>query len=80
MATYSRVLSDKTTLVLSSGSRMFKLLTEGVAQPAVKNPEIKKPETPAGKSAAPPKAAAQNRLSEVPTTDSLEPEQARGQP
>ncbi|MBS0264823.1 MAG: protease modulator HflC [Planctomycetes bacterium] len=36
LATYSRVLSDKTTLVLSSGSRLFKLLTEGVPPPSVK--------------------------------------------
>ena len=34
LATYRRVLSEKTTLVLSSGSRLFKLLTEGVAAPA----------------------------------------------
>lgn len=52
LATYSRVLSDKTTLVLSSGSRLFKLLTEGVAQP-----DVRKPESPAGKSATPAKAA-----------------------
>jgi membrane protease subunit HflC len=39
LATYSRVLSDKTTLVLSSGSRLFKLLTEGVPQPTVNKHE-----------------------------------------
>lgn len=30
LATYRKVLSDRTTLVLSSGSRLFKLLSEGV--------------------------------------------------
>ncbi|HEY3968688.1 MAG TPA: protease modulator HflC [Planctomycetaceae bacterium] len=62
LATYTRVLSDKTTLVLSSGSRLFKLLTEGVPQPAVK-----KTDTPAGKSAAPAKTAAQNESGAAPT-------------
>jgi membrane protease subunit HflC len=36
LATYSKVLSDRTTLVLSSGSRLFKLLTEGVPDPVGK--------------------------------------------
>ncbi len=61
LATYSRVLSDKTTLVLSSGSRLFKLLTEGVPQPAVK-----KTDAPASKSAAPAKTATQNGAGAAP--------------
>jgi membrane protease subunit HflC len=36
LATYTKVLTERTTLVLSSGSRLFKLLTEGVPQPAGK--------------------------------------------
>jgi membrane protease subunit HflC len=36
LATYSKVLSDRTTLVLSSGSRLFKLLTEGVPDPTAR--------------------------------------------
>jgi membrane protease subunit HflC len=34
LATYTKVLSERTTLVLSSGSRLFKLLTEGVPNPS----------------------------------------------
>jgi membrane protease subunit HflC len=59
LATYSRVLSDKTTLVLSSGSRLFKLLTEGVVQM-----EVKKSEKPAVKSPVLDKTAAQNEPSD----------------
>ena len=33
LAAYGKVLSDRTTLVLSSGSRLFKLLSEGVPDP-----------------------------------------------
>jgi membrane protease subunit HflC len=36
LTTYSKVLSERTTLVLSSGSRLFKLLTEGVPGPIAK--------------------------------------------
>jgi modulator of FtsH protease HflC len=37
LAAYRRVLSEKTTLVLSSGSRLFQLLTEGVSRPGLKD-------------------------------------------
>jgi membrane protease subunit HflC len=33
LATYSKILNERTTLVLSSGSRLFRLLTEGVPGP-----------------------------------------------
>jgi len=36
LATYAKVLSERTTIVLSSGSRLFRLLTEGVPQPSLK--------------------------------------------
>lgn len=51
LATYTKILSERTTLVLSSGSRLFKLLIEGVPDAAGKN------ETPAPHSPAPPKTA-----------------------
>jgi membrane protease subunit HflC len=34
LTTYTKILSERTTLVLSSGSRLFKLLTDGVPEPA----------------------------------------------
>jgi modulator of FtsH protease HflC len=46
LATYVKVLSERTTLVLSSGSRLFKLLTDGVPEP-VGNGEV--PEGQPGK-------------------------------
>ncbi len=36
LATYTKILSERTTLVLSSGSRLFKLLTDGVPEPVGK--------------------------------------------
>lgn len=33
LATYSRILNDRTTLVLSASSRLLRLLTEGIAAP-----------------------------------------------
>lgn len=39
LATYTKILTERTTLVLSSGSRLFRLLTEGVPQPPGKNVE-----------------------------------------
>jgi len=33
LATYTKILSERTTIVLSSGSKLFRLLTEGVPQP-----------------------------------------------
>ena len=39
LTTYSRILSERTTLVLSSGSRLFQLLTEGVPHPPGKDLE-----------------------------------------
>lgn len=33
LATYSRIINERTTLVLSSGSRLFRLLTDGVPGP-----------------------------------------------
>jgi membrane protease subunit HflC len=73
LATYSRVLSEKTTLVLSSGSRLFKLLTEGVAQP-----DVKKSETPTRKSPDPGKTAAQNEPGDRQVEELPEP--TGGQP
>jgi membrane protease subunit HflC len=72
LATYGRVLSDKTTLVLSSGSRLFKLLTEGVPQPTVKQSD-----SPAEKSPPASKAAAQNEPTAPPAETS--PDQAGGE-
>jgi membrane protease subunit HflC len=37
LATYTKILSERTTLVISSGSRLFKLLTDGVPEPAAKD-------------------------------------------
>jgi modulator of FtsH protease HflC len=47
LATYAKILSDRTMLVLSSGSRLFKLLTDGVPGP-VGNPVApdRQPATP----------------------------------
>ncbi len=55
LATYTKILSERTTLVLSSGSRLFKLLTNGVPEPAAKNEPADRP--PAG----PPKTAVKSR-------------------
>jgi membrane protease subunit HflC len=38
LAAYSRILNERTTLVLSSGSRLFRLLVEGVPGPEGKSP------------------------------------------
>jgi len=47
LATYAKVLSERTTLVISSGSRLFKLLSEGVPAPENKQPSPeRKPEAP----------------------------------
>lgn len=51
LGTYTKILNERTTLVLSSGSRLFKLLIEGVPDAAGKN------EAPAPQSPAPPKTA-----------------------
>ncbi|MBI3862726.1 MAG: protease modulator HflC [Planctomycetia bacterium] len=77
LATYSRVLSDKTTLVLSSGSRLFKLLTEGVPQPTLKKADSPV-DSPTGDAAAPPKAAAKNET-DPPPSDAAR-DQTGGQP
>jgi membrane protease subunit HflC len=64
LATYAKILSERTTIVLSSGSRLFRLLTEGVPQPSRKkvdhgNAEDGKDlEHPDAKPAANPKTAA----------------------
>src|SRR6185436_14828204 len=39
LATYAKILNDRTTLVLSSGSRLFRLLIEGVPGPEAKDAE-----------------------------------------
>lgn len=39
LATYAKILNERTTLVLSSSSRLFKLLTEGVPEPTTKGPK-----------------------------------------
>ena len=46
LATYSKVLSERTTLVLSSGSRLFRLLTEGVPEPPMTTPQFRKTDDP----------------------------------
>lgn len=46
LTTYSRILNEKTTLVLSASSRLFQLLTEGV--PSLQTPPQKKLVPPAG--------------------------------
>lgn len=46
LATYGKVLSERTTLVLSSGSRLFKLLSDGV--PAPEHKEAPPDRNPAG--------------------------------
>jgi membrane protease subunit HflC len=51
LATYTKVLSERTTLVLSSGSRLFKLLSEGVPNQAGRE------EAPDRQPAATPKTA-----------------------
>lgn len=38
LAAYGKILNDRTTLVLSSGSRLFRLLTDGVPGPDAKVP------------------------------------------
>lgn len=47
LATYTKILNERTTLVLSSGGRLFRLLTEGVPSPDAKT----------GSGAPPPAAA-----------------------
>jgi membrane protease subunit HflC len=47
LATYTKILSERTTLVLSSGSRLFKLLTNGVPEPSAKSePADRQPQDP----------------------------------
>lgn len=56
LATYAKILNERTTLVLSSGSRLFRLLTEGVPSPeASTGPGV--PPAAAAKDATPPAAA-----------------------
>jgi membrane protease subunit HflC len=45
LAAYAKILNDRTTLVLSSGSRLFRLLTEGVPGPDAKVPAPDSPGT-----------------------------------
>ncbi|MGQ0636372.1 MAG: protease modulator HflC [Planctomycetaceae bacterium] len=56
LAAYSKILGDRTTLVLSSGSRLFRLLTEGVPgadeASAVPPPAAAPQRDPASRSAA----------------------------
>jgi membrane protease subunit HflC len=56
LATYVKVLSERTTLVLSSGSRLFKLLTDGVPEPVGKGdvPEGQPGKTPKTAGKVPP--------------------------
>ncbi len=54
LATYVKILSERTTIVLSSGSKLFRLLTEGVPQPANKKGDRGNAED--GQDAAPPAA------------------------
>jgi membrane protease subunit HflC len=56
LATYTKILSERTTLVLSSGSRLFKLLTEGVPEPAARpdNPARQPEQSPKTAGKAPP--------------------------
>src|SRR5262245_8927392 len=51
LATYTKILSERTTLVLSSGSRLFKLLTDGVPEPPARG------EAPGGPPGKPPRTA-----------------------
>jgi len=51
LATYTKILTERTTLILSSGSPLFKLLTEGVPRAAAKD------DSPDRQPAAPPKTA-----------------------
>lgn len=64
LATYTRILSERTTLVLSAGSRLFRLLTEGVPHPVGK--EVKHPDA---KPATPTKTAAQAGPVDAPSDD-----------
>ncbi|HEY2253873.1 MAG TPA: protease modulator HflC [Planctomycetaceae bacterium] len=65
LATYAKILSERTTIVLSSGSRLFRLLTEGVPQSSSKKVDHgnaedgKSLEHPDAKPAANTKTAAQ---------------------
>ena len=54
LATYTKILSERTTLVLSSGSRLFKLLTDGVPEPAAKSDVPAPPPAPKTAGKAPP--------------------------
>jgi membrane protease subunit HflC len=52
LATYSKILNERTTLVLSASSRLFQLLTEGVPSPSSGTPKklvpTPSPATPTG--------------------------------
>lgn len=63
LATYTKILNDRTTLVLSASSRLFRLLTEGVSSPSdakekgVDQPAALLPQQPAPVNAIPPKTS-----------------------
>ncbi len=55
LATYSKILSERTTLVMSSGSRLFKLLIDGVPDPLSRGDAIEgQAATPKAVAKAPP--------------------------
>lgn len=84
LATYTKILSERTTLVLSSGSRLFRLLTEGVPPSSMKQSEPgnkadrgNEAEPPHAKPAAKTKTAAQ--LNPVDASSAV-PDQRTDQP
>jgi len=66
LATYTKILSERTTLVLSSGSRLFKLLTEGVPEPSAKG------DAPDRQPEGAPRTAVKSRPERAPRTTPLE--------
>lgn len=72
LATYSKILSERTTLVLSSGSRLFKLLTDGVPEPMTKRDDSD------GQPAAAPKTAIKVPPEETPRENA--PNESGGAP
>jgi membrane protease subunit HflC len=74
LAAYGKILNDRTTLVLSSGSRLFRLLTDGVPGPDAKVPPPASTgsDTPTDSESSPPAKSAQapgNAPGSVPGED-----------
>jgi membrane protease subunit HflC len=70
LATYTKILSERTTLVLSSGSRLFRLLTDGVPHPPGRSGEHGKDvDQPDAKPATRTKTAAQPAADDAPSED-----------